>query len=47
MLLLCTCAQISGGAGEVLISRDVWRLSARLDFFRLLHFFHSGEQVVA
>jgi hypothetical protein len=28
--------QISGGAGEVLISRDLYRLSARFDFFRLL-----------
>ncbi|KAJ9527498.1 hypothetical protein QJQ45_025772 [Haematococcus lacustris] len=34
--------KISGGAGEVMISRDLWRLASRLDPVRLLHFYHSG-----
>lgn len=25
-----------------MISRDLWRISTRLDFFRLMHFYHSG-----
>jgi hypothetical protein len=31
-----------GGAGNILISRDLWRLSTRMDMFRCLHFFYSG-----
>lgn len=34
--------KISGGAGEVAISRDIARLGPRLDFFRCLHFYFSG-----
>ncbi|GAX79705.1 hypothetical protein CEUSTIGMA_g7146.t1 [Chlamydomonas eustigma] len=32
----------SGGAGNILISRDLWRLASRFDVFRNLHFYYSG-----
>ena len=31
-----------GGSGNVVISRDLWRLATRLDLFRCLHFFYSS-----
>lgn len=34
--------QVAGGNGEQVISRDVNRLATRLDFFRLLSFYHTG-----
>jgi len=35
-------AKLSQGNGEQMISRDVNRMGARLDFFRLLSFYYSG-----
>ena len=35
-------AKVSGGNGEQVMSRDVYRLSTQFDFFRLLSFYHSG-----
>eukprot|EP00257_Ricinus_communis_P025486 XP_025012900.1 callose synthase 12 [Ricinus communis] len=35
-------AKIAGGNGEQVLSRDVYRLGHRLDFFRMLSFFHSS-----
>ncbi|KDD75094.1 1,3-beta-glucan synthase, partial [Helicosporidium sp. ATCC 50920] len=35
-------AKVSGGNGEQVMSRDVFRMSARMDFFRLMAFYHSG-----
>ncbi|KAL4273829.1 hypothetical protein GQ457_13G025180 [Hibiscus cannabinus] len=34
-------AKIAGGNGEQTLSRDVYRLGQRLDFFRMLSFFHT------
>ncbi|XP_017974639.1 PREDICTED: callose synthase 12 [Theobroma cacao] len=34
-------AKIAGGNGEQVLSRDVYRLGQRLDFFRMLSFFHT------
>lgn len=36
--------KISSGGGEAAISRDIYRICSRMDFFRLLHFYHSGER---
>ena len=35
-------SKVSGGNGEQVMSRDVYRLGTHLDFFRLLSFYHSG-----
>lgn len=35
-------SKVSGGNGEQVMSRDVYRLGTQLDFFRLLAFYHSG-----
>lgn len=35
--------KLSGGCGAVLVSRDLWRFCARLDVFRLLHFYYRCE----
>ena len=35
--------KISGGAGDLATSREVHRLGTRLDFFRLMSFYHGGE----
>ena len=35
-------ALLKGGAGNIVISRDLWRLATRLDLFRCMHFFYSG-----
>ncbi|KAK2080835.1 hypothetical protein QBZ16_000689 [Prototheca wickerhamii] len=35
-------SKVAGGNGEQVISRDVHRLATRVDFFRLLAFYHSG-----
>ncbi|KAK9796256.1 hypothetical protein WJX73_006556 [Symbiochloris irregularis] len=35
-------AKVSGGNGEQMLSRDINRLGKRLDFFRMLSFYHSG-----
>ncbi|GAX79706.1 hypothetical protein CEUSTIGMA_g7147.t1 [Chlamydomonas eustigma] len=32
----------SSGNGNVVISRDLWRLASGMDLFRLLHLYHSG-----
>ncbi|GFR40490.1 hypothetical protein Agub_g1058 [Astrephomene gubernaculifera] len=34
--------KISGGAGDLATSREVHRLGTRLDFFRLMSFYHGG-----
>lgn len=34
--------KISGGCGEIFLSRDLYRLASRLDFFRLLHLYFSA-----
>ncbi|XP_010052007.2 callose synthase 12 [Eucalyptus grandis] len=34
-------AKVSGGNGEQVLSRDVYRLGHRLDFFRMLSFFYT------
>ncbi|BFG27772.1 hypothetical protein CerSpe_140460 [Prunus speciosa] len=34
-------AKVASGSGEQLLSRDVYRLGHRLDFFRMLSFFYS------
>lgn len=36
------CAQVAGGNGEQMISRDIYRLGTRMDFFRLLAFYTTG-----
>jgi hypothetical protein len=33
--------KISGGCGELVLSRDVWRLAPRMDFCRNLHLYYS------
>ena len=35
-------SKVSGGNGEQVMSRDVFRLGTQFDFFRLLGFYHSG-----
>lgn len=35
-------SKVSGGNGEQVMSRDVYRLGTHFDFFRLLAFYHSG-----
>jgi hypothetical protein len=35
-------SKVSGGNGEQVMSRDVYRLGTQFDFFRLLGFYHSG-----
>jgi 1,3-beta-glucan synthase len=35
-------SKVSSGNGEQVMSRDIHRLGARLDFFRLLSLYHSG-----
>ena len=35
-------SKVSGGNGEQVMSRDVYRLGTNFDFFRLLGFYHSG-----
>lgn len=35
-------AKVAGGNGEQAISRDVYRLGTRLDWFRLMSWYHSG-----
>ena len=35
-------SKVSGGNGEQVMSRDVFRLGTQMDFFRLLGFYHSG-----
>jgi hypothetical protein len=35
-------SKVSGGNGEQVMSRDVYRLGTQMDFFRLLGFYHSG-----
>ena len=34
--------KIAGGGGEWAISRESWRMGTRLDFFRLMFFYHSA-----
>lgn len=34
--------KVSGGGGEWAISRESWRMGTRLDFFRLMSFYHSA-----
>lgn len=34
--------KIAGGGGEWAISRESWRMGTRLDFFRLMTFYHSA-----
>jgi callose synthase len=36
-------SKISGGSGELALSRDFWRLCAEMDLPRLLSFFHSAN----
>ena len=36
-------SKVAGGAGEQFFSRDVHRLATRVDFFRLLSMYNSGE----
>jgi hypothetical protein len=36
-------SKVGGGNGEQVLSRDVHRLGARFDFFRLLAFYESGK----
>jgi 1,3-beta-glucan synthase component len=38
---VCVCVR-AGGNGEQSISRDVHRLGTRLDWFRLMSWYHSG-----
>lgn len=35
-------SKVSGGNGEQVMARDVYRLGTHFDFFRLLSFYHSG-----
>jgi callose synthase len=35
-------AKVSAGNAEQLLSRDVYRLGHRLDFFRMLSFYHTS-----
>ena len=35
-------AKVAGGNGEQAISRDVYRLGSRFDWFRLMSWYHSG-----
>lgn len=39
--------KISGGGADLATSREVHRLGTRLDFFRLMSFYHGGECCVA
>ena len=34
--------QVAGGNGEQAISRDIYRLGTRMDFFRLMSFYQTG-----
>ena len=34
--------KISGGAGDVVTSREIARMAPRMDFFRLMSFYHGG-----
>lgn len=36
--------KIGGGAGDVSTSREVARMGARLDFFRLMSYYHGGAE---
>ncbi len=35
--------KISGGGADLATSREVHRLGTRMDFFRLMSFYHGGE----
>ncbi|KAK9815749.1 hypothetical protein WJX72_008855 [[Myrmecia] bisecta] len=35
-------SKVAGGNGEQVLSRDVYRLGTRLDFFRLMSWYHTG-----
>lgn len=39
--------KISGGAGDVMTSREVARLATHMDFFRLMSFYHGGVRLHA